>query len=186
MFKNAINDQDAMVRRAVVNNISTVRPELLKDYEKLLKDQDYYIVEKSLENLSGSFPKNTDKYLKKTSEETGWRGKNIRIKWLEIAIKNKKMKYLEELKDYSSISYEFETRKNALEALDRLNYLDNIVAYNLLKAYSYFNFKLSEPAKSIIESYKNKHEKREFLLSAYNHTKWSDAEKVKLEKILGN
>ncbi|MGE5356453.1 MAG: M1 family metallopeptidase [Deltaproteobacteria bacterium] len=64
---NAINDPDAMVRRAVVNNITQINKSLQKDYEKLLKDKDYYIIEKSLENLCNSFPKNSDKYLKLTS-----------------------------------------------------------------------------------------------------------------------
>ena len=183
LLKNAINDPDALVRRAVVNNISPIPPALKKDYEKLLKDKDYYIVEKSLENLCNSFPKNTDKYLKTTSKETGWRGKNIRIKWLEIAIRNKKMKYLEELKDYSSISYEFETRKNALEALDRLNYLDSTIALNLLKAYAYWNFKLSDPAKKILTSYMEKPEKWTLINEAFNNGKWRQNEKIKLDKL---
>ena len=184
LFINAINDPDAMVRRAVVNNVSKIPLAVQKDYEKLLKDKDYYIVEKSLENLCNSFPKNSDKYLKLTSSETGWRGKNIRIKWLEIAIKNKKLKYLGELISYSSISYEFETRKNALEALFRLNYLNDTTSYNLLKAFAYWNFKLSDPAKTIIESYKNNPEKWEKLSTVYGNNKWSDEEIGKLGKVM--
>lgn len=181
LIKNAIADQDAMVRRAVVNNITVIPETIQKDYEKLLKDKDYYIVEKSLENLCSSFPGKTEKYLKITANETGWRGKNIRIKWLEIAIKNKKMKYLDELKDYTSISYEFETRKNALEALNRLNIFDKIIAENLLKAYLYWNFKLSDPAKTIIESYKNDPVKWEKLSTIFRNNKWSEIE-IKLLK----
>jgi aminopeptidase N len=185
LLKNAINDEDAMVRRAVVNNISTVPSALQKDYEKLLKDKDYFIVEKSLENLCSSFPKNIDKYLKTTSAEIGWRGKNIRIKWLEIAVKSVKLEYIERLKDYSSISYEFETRKNALEAIYRLNYFDSTVAFNLLKAYSYWNFKLSEPAKKIIEAIKSDPVKMDLLFSVFNNSKWLEDEKGKLEKVIG-
>ena len=183
LLKNALNDPDALVRRAVINNITSVPLSLMNDYEKLLQDKDYYIVEKSLENLCNSFPENTEKYLKTTSEETGWRGKNIRIKWLEIAVKNKKMKYLDELKDYSSISFEFETRKNALEALDRLNYLDRMIAFNLLKAYSYWNFKLSEPAKTILIASKDKPEKWAVIKEAFSKNKWTAEEQSKLNKL---
>ncbi|MBK7094012.1 MAG: M1 family metallopeptidase [Saprospiraceae bacterium] len=183
LFKEAINDGDALVRRAVANNILKVPLSLQKDYVQLLNDQDYYIVEKSLENLCTSFPKNTEKYLKATSSETGWRGKNIRIKWLEIAIKNNKKKHLEELKDYSSVSYEFETRKNALEALARLDYLDSTVAFNLLKAYSYWNFKLSDPANKILTEYKTKPEKWNLIDDAYKIGKWRVEEKIKLDKL---
>lgn len=183
LLKSAINAQDAMVRRAVVNNITKIPSALQKEYEKLIKDKDYYIVEKSLENLCSSFPKNTEKYLKSTSSETGWRGKNIRIKWLEIAIKNNKIKYLRELKDYSTISYEFETRKNALEALDRLGILDEEIAKNLLIAYTYWNFKLSDPAKTILIASKDKPEKWAVIKEAFSKNKWSGEEQSKLNKL---
>jgi aminopeptidase N len=183
LFKEAINDGDALVRRAVVNNILKVPLSLQKDYVQLLNDQDYYIVEKSLENLCNTFPKNTEKYLKATSTETGWRGKNIRIKWLEIAIQNNKKKHLEELKDYSSVSYEFETRKNALEALARLDYLDSTVAFNLLKAYSYWNFKLSDPAKNILMTYKENPIKWSLISDSFKTNAWNKEEKIKLDKL---
>ena len=93
-----------------------------------LTDISYINVELALANLVNSFPAEADRYLEMTKNEEGWRGKNIRIKWLELAIGLGKKEHLDELIRYSSKSYEFETRQNALMALKRLNYLDEQVA----------------------------------------------------------
>ena len=72
----------------------------------------------------------------------GWRGLNIRIKWLEIAIANGNLKYVNELKAYTGESYEFETRINAINALRRLNILDESVVKNMLQGLMHWNYKI--------------------------------------------
>lgn len=145
IIKSAIYDKDALVRRSVVENIKSV-PELLKsDYEQLLKDSCYLNVELALRNLSNSFP--NDDYLQQTKNEIGWRGKNIRIAWLEIALgKSNSQNYLNELIDYSSLSFEFETRINAYAAFKKLNIINNQIAENAIDAYLHWNYKLRDGA----------------------------------------
>ncbi len=114
LIRVAIRDPNVYVRRAVVQNIINVPPDVKTDYETLLADLSYINVELALNNLVGSFPSDAERYLAMTQDEEGWRGKNIRIHWLELAIGQGKNECLSELIQYSSKSYEFETRQNSL------------------------------------------------------------------------
>jgi aminopeptidase N len=168
LIKKAIHDPDVYVRRAVVQNITSIPGKLKTDYEILLNDLSYINVELALVNLVSSFPSDAERYLKMTEHEEGWRGKNIRIKWLELSIGLGKNEHLPELINYSSRSYEFETRQNALMALKRLNYLDNQVAENLLDAAVYWNYKLAGTAKEVLNFYKQQTEGKATLNSCLN------------------
>ncbi len=171
LFHQAIHDKNAMLRKSLTDNIKIIPPGLLHDYETLLKDSSYFIVESALINLCETAVKNNNttaiaSYLDITRQETGWRGRNIRTAWLGIALgqnpENKE--YLAELKDYTSPSFDFETRLNALNQFKKLNYLDADIAKNLNKAASYWNPKLSGPAKEMI-SYFSVQEKYKELLN---------------------
>ncbi len=146
IFRSAINDEDALVRNAQLTYVKRIPKEIKTDYEQLLKDYSYANVEAALRNLCASFPNETKKYLKITKNETGWRGKNIRVAWLEIAIENGGEKYLPELSDYVSASYDFETRMNAIGALQRLNILNQYILKNIVNSYLYWNYKLRNRA----------------------------------------
>lgn len=163
LIKEAINSHDEEVIKVIVDNIKQVPLELEKDYKIILKDSSYYNVAMALENLSYSFPEND--YLSETKDEIGWRGKNIRIKWLELALnKNKnQQKLLDELIDYSSHSFEFETRINAINALKNLNYADTIVLNNIIDAYNYWNNKLRPVALDALKYYYTQNQYRELI-----------------------
>ncbi|HRP01349.1 MAG TPA: M1 family metallopeptidase [Candidatus Kapabacteria bacterium] len=142
IIAKAINDGDELVTRCIVENLKVVPDKLAADYRKILKDSCYTNVEKALENLTYSLPEND--YLKETENEIGWRGKNIRIKWLELALtKNiNQSTLLNELIDYTSQSFEFETRMNAIRTLKHLNYLDRTALNNIVDSYNFWNNKL--------------------------------------------
>jgi aminopeptidase N len=169
LIKKAISDQDVFVRRAVVQNIISIPLELKRDYENLLTDLSYINVELALINLVNSFPTEAERYLTITENEVGWRGKNIRIRWLELSIGLGKKEHLDELICYSSKSYEFETRQNSLMALKRLNYLDKQVAENLLDAAIYWNYKLVNTAKEVLNFFKQQTVGKETLNSCLNN-----------------
>jgi aminopeptidase N len=183
LMKKAIADEDPYVRRAVLTNIKNVPTDLKKDYETLLNDFSYINLELALENLVRSFPTDADRYLEITKNQTGWRGINIRIKWLELAIETGKKEYFDELVDYSSLSYEFETRQNALMALKRLNYPDERVTRNLFDAVLYWNFKLSNTAKDVLTYFMQQDQYKKLLTDYYHSHEWSDGQKVTLNKI---
>lgn len=182
MIQKAIHDNDVYVRRTVVQNFTRIPEEMRQDYESLLSDISYINVELALTNLVYSFPAEAERYLEKTKHEEGWRGKNIRIKWLELAIGSGKKEHLPELIGYSSRSYEFETRQNTLIALKRLNYLDHEVSLNLLDAAIYWNYKLANTAKDVLNFYKQQTVYKEILRKAIPDMAINpeDAERLKL------
>jgi hypothetical protein len=146
----ALEDPDPLVRRAVIERADKVPARLQEEYEKRLHDFSYVNTEKALDLLARSFPENIPAYLDETREETGWRGRNIRIKWLEIAIGAGNSELIRELTGYCSPHYEFETRINAFNLLKRLNYLDAVTAGYLVDGYSYWNYKVSNAAKEVL------------------------------------
>jgi predicted GIY-YIG superfamily endonuclease len=73
----------------------------------------------------------------------GWRGKNIRMKWLEIAIGEGKLGFLPEAVIYTGVAQDFETRLNAFNLLKKLDYLDEETTRNAVYAAVHWNRKLS-------------------------------------------
>lgn len=187
LVRKAISDPDVWVRRAVVTYIKQIPNDLRVPYEKLLDDSCYINVEKALENLCASFSGNTQQYLDATKDETGWRGRNIRIKWLETAIMSGQDQFLDELADYATEDYEFETRQNALNAFQRLNHCDHTLAFNLLKACVYWNFRLSGTAHENLKYFYKQNRLRAVIDNVLNdRTQISEYDRQKILKILSN
>ena len=150
IFRRALHDRDALVRKTALQLLNPV-PELLRSsVEALLYDSSYVNVELALEDLCVSFPKDVDSYLDQTRDMEGWRGKNIRMMWLAVALKNGKKEYLPELIAYCGPRYEFETRMNAFILLGKLGYTDDTTKRYAEEASRHWNNKLSTAAKSYL------------------------------------
>ena len=117
----------------------------------MLSDSSYLNVELALGGLCKSFPQHADHYLNLTKDFEGWRGKNIRMKWLEIAISSGKKEFLPELVGYTGPKFEFETRMNAFNLLKKLNYTDPETRKNAEAASKHWNNKLSGAAKEYLK-----------------------------------
>jgi aminopeptidase N len=150
IFREALNDPDANVRKAVLVNLTPIPLALKPDFEKALDDFSYLNVELALQDLCQSFPTETDHYLEMTKSMEGWRGKNIRMKWLEISIAAGKNDHIVELVDYSGPKYEFETRMNSLNTLKKLRYVDETTIKNARSASQHWNNKLSTVGKDYL------------------------------------
>jgi aminopeptidase N len=184
IIKKAINDADALVRRAVLDYVKDIHVDLKKEYMKLLNDVSYANVELALGNLAAAYPRDLNIYLDKTKDKTGWRGKNIRMKWLELAVLDGKEEYLNELLDYATVSYDFETRMNAIATLKKLNYLDYDYIKSLFSAASYWNYKLRNVAVNAIKYYSEQDKYRRMLRESLKSYGISQAQKQKIKKIL--
>jgi len=178
----AINDPDDKVRLAVLQNVTKVPLSIRQPYEKLLTDSSYLNVELALNNLCSSFPDRCAKYLDITKNEIGWRGKNIRIKWLEIAISNRNLKNLDELKKYTGVSYDFETRINAINTLKRLNILDELVVKNMIEGLTYWNYKIRTAASENLK-YFYAQNKYKLLIDNLEEEGVNESAKTELDKI---
>jgi aminopeptidase N len=151
IFREALVDRDANVRKTALITLETVPDLLQSTIEGMLSDSSYLNVELALGTLCRSFPKNTGHYLDLTREMEGWRGKNIRMMWLEIAISSGKTEFLPELIGYTGPGFEFETRMNAFKILKKLDYTDPIVRKNAEDASKHWNNKLSGSAKEYLK-----------------------------------
>ena len=150
IFHAALNDADANVRKSLLKEVSPIPVTLREDVEKALQDSSYLNTELALQNLCLSFPEKTDKYLDQTKMLVGWRGLNIRMKWLEIAVHSGKKEYIQELVGYTGPKYEFETRMNSLSALKRLQYKDQVTLDNARSASRHWNNKLKDVGKEYL------------------------------------
>ena len=180
LITEAINDPDDKVRMAVMKNFPLIPDKFQLEFEKLLYDKSYFNLELALENLCNSFPGKYGTYLDRTQDETGWRGKNIRIKWLEIAIDHGGNAYLAELKNYTSESYEFETRINAMNVLQRLNILDQDVAGNMLKGSFHWNRKISTSANESLRYFYKQNQYKEIINQAISEGDFTQEQKQKI------
>ena len=146
----ALNDPDANVRKTALRSVFPVPFTLKSDFEAALKDTSYLNVESALQALCQSFPEQADQYLEKTKDLVGWRGLNIRMKWLELKITGGKREFLKELVSYSAPQFEFETRINALNTLRRLLYVDDETVKNATSASKHWNNKLAGAGKEYL------------------------------------
>lgn len=154
LMREALVDADANVRKEVLSAIRPLPATLRKEAEHCLSDSSWLNIESALGNLCNSFPGNAERYLEMTRELEGWRGRNIRMKWLEIAIGNGKKEYLNELILYSGPKYEFETRMNSLNLLRKLHYADTVTLDNAMQASKHWNNKLNTVARTYLETFK--------------------------------
>jgi aminopeptidase N len=150
IFREALNDSDANVRKSVLINVNPIPFILINDFEKCLTDYSYLNIELALDNLCSSFPQDADRYLEMTKNMTGWRGMNIRMKWLQIGIGIGRQEYIQELVGFTGPKYEFETRMNSLNALKKLRYIDEITLKNARSASQHWNNKLSAVGKDYL------------------------------------
>jgi aminopeptidase N len=182
LLVRAINDQDDKVRLAVLQSVTSVPSSVKADYEKLLSDSSYLNVELALTNLCSSFPDETKRYLEITKNETGWRGRNIRIKWLELSINSGNLKVIDELKSYTGESYDFETRINSINALKRLNILDELVVKNMILGLVHWNYKI-RAAEAENLKYFYSQDKYKALIDKVYAQETNTAAKAELDKI---
>lgn len=154
LFRKALHDKHANVRKTALVLLDTLPVSLKDEVEFCLGDSSYMNIQFALERLCSSFPESRDKYLGQTKEMEGWRGKNIRMAWLEIAIRSGRYEYLKELIPYCGPRYEFETRMNAFSALEKLNYKDPVTIEYAKAAAAHWNFKLAGAAKAYLVYFK--------------------------------
>ncbi|MDX9905510.1 MAG: M1 family metallopeptidase [Bacteroidales bacterium] len=186
IYSQAIQDQDPLVRRAALENIGKVPDNAKDETEKLLSDISYIVVEKALDVLCRSFPQDITRYLEATKNETGWRGRNIRMKWLEIALQAEQREYTREISDYAGPQYEFETRINAFYLLKRLNYLDKRGAAFLVNGCLYWNYKVSNAAKEVLGYFYQQNRYKTLVNSVLYDGLLPDTQVKKIKEILGS
>ena len=185
LIKKGLSDTDIKLRKEIVKNTKKIHPSLEGDYKALLKDSSYVLIGSALDLLSQNFPNNTLAYLELTKEVEGTHGRNVRIKWLRIAYAyTKDAFYLTQLVNYTSISYEFLTRTNAMNVLRRLNYCNEVLVDNCINGLLNKNGKLSEVSLEILKHFYAIEDNKKLIKQKIEAFQGENFYKLMLEKVL--
>ena len=185
LIKKAILDKDAQVRKSLITNTKTIAPNLVKEYEALLLDSSYQTMAIALEKLCFNFPSNTARYLELTKGIEGNGGRVPIIKWLQIAAGNTvDKKHTDQLVSYTSNSYEFLTRINAMGALRKINYFDEKLLKNCLEACLTSNTRMANPAIETIKYFFAQDKNKKVIADYINEKTWKDWEKEIVMKLI--
>ncbi|MGI8892217.1 MAG: M1 family metallopeptidase [Bacteroidia bacterium] len=180
LILNALQDSDSKVRLAAVQNIKLPTPELIAELQNLLTDSSYFVIENALDKLISLHPEGTAFYLAKVKDEG--MGKAIEIKKLEYSYLTGDTTAIKQLIKYTGQSYEFRTRINAMNSLQRLNYLDEEVITNMFNAMLSPNNRLAGPVAKVTEQYMKQRNFKTLITAKFTAQPWQDWE----EKILQN
>ncbi|MBX3102090.1 MAG: M1 family metallopeptidase [Bacteroidetes bacterium] len=149
ILARALQDPDIRVFKAVAQYVTRVPEDLREPYEMLLTAPSYEANAYALRHLCASFPQDKAVFLGRTANRPGWRGQNVRITRLEM-MAAQTPEALDTLVQLASPVYEFETRRNALQALQRLNQLPEEVIPHLFDAILHWNNRLANPAGEVL------------------------------------
>lgn len=188
LIRKAIQDKDVAVRKSTLSTIKIIPADLIPDYEKLLSDSSYDVIASTLSLLNTSTtPYKMSQYLETTKGIIGVSGRNVEIKWLELSFINnnqEKLEYINKLVDYTSKSYEFRTRTNAMQALKRLDYFDGGLMANLLDAVPSSNGRLAGPATEVLQYFYSQDKYKKTISDFVNAGKWEPWQLAAIKKIV--
>ncbi|HRG59016.1 MAG TPA: M1 family metallopeptidase [Bacteroidia bacterium] len=151
----SFTDKSTDIRKTVIAKMHTIPAEYKAHYELFLQDSSYDIIASSLEKLCIDFPDDASKYLETTKGIIGVRARNVELKWIEMNLAQKGSQDLfNKLVNYTSNSYEFQTRTAAMTILKKFNYFDAYLMENCFDAMFNPNSRLANPAADILKYFK--------------------------------
>ena len=186
----ALASKNIKIRQAVSRIMIEIPRNFQSEYETLLNDDSYITKEIALGTLWKLFPERQEHYLNLSKDWVGFNDKNLRILWLTLALisegyeVNNKVKFYDELLDYSSPKYESSIRQNALTNLLYLNPNDQNILQNLVNAITHHKWQFTLFARNQIrELIKTERHKKFFqeMLPTLN-----SAEQSQLKRLLEN
>ncbi len=185
LLKAALADKDVHIRKAVLANVNSIPHELLPDFENLLSDSSYDVISTTLDKLNAGNPSGMPSYLQQAKGITGAVGRNVEIKWLELSAEySNDNQYMNKLVEYTSDSYEFRTRVNAMQALQRLNYFDNKLLASLLNAVPNPNGRLSGPASDVLQFFYGQDRCKKAISDYAASIKWEPWQMAAIKRII--
>ncbi len=182
VMKQALNDDNALVRRAALTNMKSIPSKLEKDFEARLLDANYTNIEIALYKLCSTNPTKKEKYLAATKDVIG-SNKNVRISWIALSFTGVADANTKELVRYSSSDYEFRTRNDAMSSLLDINFCDEEVVANLFNAALSSNNRLSSPARNALKKFRETPQYEQIIKNYYNSNMWDEWELSRLKPI---
>jgi aminopeptidase N len=167
-----------------LNGFRIIPKEMKSTIERMLQDESYAIVTTALEKLSEAFPSEIPVFLEKVGNEIGHYAQ-IRIKALEIRSGNGDAWALDSLIDFTGPYHEFWTRRNAINALKRINTFNEKALWNMLDASWNPNSRLASTAVETLQYFAQQTDRKMLMISAKNSkSNWAPWQKKQWEQIL--
>jgi aminopeptidase N len=152
--------EDYEVRLSIVSRLNNISTEFKPYFERFLYDDSYLIIEQALYKLWLNFPDDRKKYLDETKHLTGNNNYNIRLLWLVLSLNTVdydnqfKQDYLDELVNFTSDQYHFETREAAFGYLNAINFWNEKALNNLRTANNHPNWRFRTTVRDLIKNLK--------------------------------
>ncbi|MEN8137655.1 MAG: M1 family metallopeptidase [Bacteroidota bacterium] len=182
--------KDIDLRKSIITQTIQIGADDKTYFEDFLNTKSYDLTAASLDLLCKSFPGESDKYLSITKNITGATIPAVRLSWLMNAVKYGSFTELEkqifagELVDYTSNSFEFNTRLLALQKLFEIQYFNKELLINLVNGASSFNYRLAGPYRDVLKAMKEQTDFKEALENLLAGNELNDGEKTALKKVL--
>lgn len=183
LIRSALKDPSVEVRKAALSSLRVIPESFRPDFETLLTDSSYNIVNTALTNLTVQFPQYTDRYLEMTKDQHGL-ANEIKFNWLEIKAKRGDKDALASIAEYTSNSYPASWRRQAFRILKRCNYLDDAVLANMFDALLYSAGFLSPSVKPVAEYFYEQYEFKNKIKDYYDSHQWEPWQKEILRKVV--
>lgn len=148
---------DAKVRQSLAENLDSIPPALLKNYENLLDEPNFQTVETALYRLWKNMPDKQSYYLDKTQTIIGFNDFNVRILWLSLSIitpgykPDEKGVFYEELVNYTNENQPYQTRESAFQYLYDIQLVNRQMLDNLVHASVHPVWQFSKSSKAILK-----------------------------------
>ncbi|WP_298116249.1 M1 family metallopeptidase [Flavobacterium sp.] len=162
LYDLAMKSNDVAIRKAVAETLSKVPVSFKSDYETLLNDTSYETKQTSFITLWKNFPEQQSKYLEIAKDWQGRSDKELRILYLTSCIlyadtheNDQKasiiaLKAIDELKNYTSPSYESSIRQNAFDSYLSIYPENDEVLKNLVNATTHHKWQFTKYARDKI------------------------------------
>lgn len=182
LYVYALGDKDVLVRRTAMQNSDFSNKRYIKFYEDMLNDKSYVNIEMALKKLCKEYPDNIQEYLNRTRSHEG-QNYSLKLAWLNLAYDNNN-KFAGGLVDYTSESFDFRTRVNAIEIIATKNYFDENYMKNLVNAYLSFNRRLSGVADKQLREWLSKKEQSNEIAKYVQTNTWLPFHEKKLKTLV--
>ena len=180
VMQQALRDSSVTVRLAALTSLPKIPEQLRPDIQKMLRDSSYTVIANSLVRLVQSHDGNISEYLNETKGVNG-PGHMVSILWNEINVQLGNQNSLQKLVDYTSGSYDFQTRINAARVLGQMNYLDQAFAGSLLQGISTANYRLAGAFREICGHFAQSSLKMQLIRKVFMSAKWTKNQESRLK-----
>lgn len=183
LFNVAARDKDEEVRLHVIQLADSTKPYLLEYLKPLLFDSSYVNIERAMRKLQRYRP-DTWQEIKSATYNVMGISANVRCTLIELEIKQGDTTRIKELLDYAGPSFEFRTRINAMESIQKLKWGGSEALSVLMPTAVHFNSRLSSVAKSVLKTLLKDRKNLDTFKTLLETGSWTNAQRTALEALI--